>query len=133
MDITVYDTTTKEYQTIEFSYDTKIISFNEYYKRKENYIKNRGKVVSAYKFMKEKLYDSKDVRYVINGYPETALDFLVYYLHSDSTISYIYQRQHWSEDLVESRTDWDSMKGYADDMADVIENVLDKILQGKVM
>lgn len=67
------------------------------------------------------------------GKPDNILEELAYseieYL---SELSYCSIRDHCPEDLIESRTDWDTLKGYADDLASFIERLKNEIGTGNL-
>lgn len=59
----------------------------------------------------------------VEGTPESIVEELVNWKLGFSKIDYSSIRKNFPEDLIESRTDWDTMKQYADDLDDFIDKL----------
>ena len=64
-----------------------------------------------------------EFRYRFIGEPNTPLEKLVRFIYSGS--NYINMKRKFPEDFTESRTDWDDMVNYADEMACFIEELME--------
>lgn len=67
--------------------------------------------------------------FFIVGEPDSIVDELIKLKLGESDVYYPWIRNHSPEDLIESRTDWDSLKNHADDMYYFIEHLYDYILE----
>ena len=89
------------------------------------HIEEIGQEVSATEFLKNRYVYTDlfgDFRYRFVGEPNNPLEKLVKFVYSGS---YIDRKRKAPEDFTESRTDWDDMVGYADEMADFIEELME--------
>ena len=103
----------------------------------DDYIKRTGQLITAQEYFNdgERLrgYYTK-IHYKCFGECKNFIDKLVYgEIEYDSQLYYITARNNHPEDLIESRTDWEEMKSYADDLADFIENLKDDIANGLII
>lgn len=102
-----------------------------------NWIKTNGTEVSINDYFNDYHRDSfydKGYSYHCDGKPENCIERLAYAeLEYDSDLSYCTVREHSPEDLIESRTDWDAMKSYADGLAYFIESLKSEIADGKII
>lgn len=65
--------------------------------------------------------------FFVVGSPESIIDELINLKIGDSDVYYPTICRHSPEDLIESRTDWEQLKGHADDMYYFIERLYDYI------
>lgn len=89
------------------------------------YIEKTGQEVSATEFLKNRYVYTDlfgDLRYRFVGEPNNPLEKLVKFVYNGS---YIDRKRKAPEDFTESRTDWDDMVSYADEMADFIEDLME--------
>lgn len=70
-------------------------------------------------------YWDSEIRYKFIGEPKTPLEKILVFVYSSA--SYIHMKKSFPEDFVESRTDWDDMVDYADNMADFIQEIMDDL------
>lgn len=125
MKIIIYDPNTKEF--------SEFISFlkcngAERDKAVEAYIADNGKEISAAEFVRDSyLYTSwsSKLRYKFIGEPCSPLEKMVKFAYSGT--SYISMKENFPEDFTESRTDWDDMVDYADEMASFIEEIMEDL------
>ena len=92
----------------------------------DNHIVEIGKEISAKDFVNNShTYTSwgSKLRFRFIGEPTDPLEKLVKYVYDGD--NYIYMKDHFPEDFVESRTDWDDMVDYADDMSRFIRNLME--------
>lgn len=74
-----------------------------------------------------------DVHYMAFGKPNNILEELAYgELDYLSELSYCDLIDCYPEDLIESRTDWQAMKGYADGLASFIDRLKCEIADGRL-
>ena len=74
-----------------------------------------------------------DVCYICIGKPTNILEELAYSeLEYHNELYYCEMRDRHPEDICESRTDWDSMRGYADSLADFIDRLKNEVGSGKL-
>ena len=125
MKIIIYDPNTKEFS--EF-----INSFNSIGRKRDKaidaYIADNGKEISAVEFVRDSyLYTGwcRKLNYKFIGEPCSPLEKMVKFVYSG--VSYIYMKENFPEDLIESRTDWDDMVTYADEMASFIEEIMEDL------
>lgn len=105
----------------------------------EEWVKTHGKTISIKDYFNT--YDRYSYYghqypevYTCYGTPENCIERLVYAeLQYDSDLSYCWVREASPEDLIESRTDWDAMKSYADGLADFISALKSEIAEGKII
>lgn len=102
-----------------------------------DYIKRTGQLVTAQEYFNDNdrlrgYYTN--IHYQCFGECKNFIDRLVYgEIEYDSQLYYILARDRHPEDLIESRTDWEEMKGYADDLADFIESLKNDIAKGLII
>ena len=105
-------------------------AFNEY-------IKQSGTKVTIKEYFQD--FRRKDDYYTKTSYkcfgkPTNAIEQIVFaetdYLDN---LSYLSANDNHPEDLIESRTDWESMKDYADGMYYFIQDLIDDIAEGKII
>ena len=103
----------------------------------DDYIKRTGQLVTVQEYFKDndRLHGYyTNIHYQCFGECKNFIDKLVYgEIEYDSQLYYITARNNHPEDLIESRTDWEEMKSYADDLADFIENLKDDIANGLII
>ena len=88
------------------------------------YIVKIGQEISPTEFVNNNhLYTgwSNKLRYEFIGEPNTPLEKIVKFVYSGS---YIDRKRRAPEDFIESRTDWDDMMDYADEMANFINELM---------
>lgn len=136
MEIYKYDHTTKEWDEI----------LNSKLKSKEreaafdNYIKTKGQKVSLQDYFKdgdrnnlswrcEKSYSYKCFGEAENCFERLAKEEIDW----DEGLCYCSTRDRSPEDLIESRTDWDDMKSYADGLYYFIGSLKREIAEGKIV
>ena len=103
----------------------------------DDYIKRTGQLVTVQEYFKDndRLHGYyTNIHYQCFGECKNFIDKLVYgEIEYDSQLYYITARNNHPEDLIESRTDWEEMKSYADDLADFIENLKNDIANGLII
>lgn len=102
----------------------------------DNWVKENGAEVSIKDYLNDYNRNSwrKDYAYRCFGKAENCIERLVYAeLEYDNDLSYCWVREASPEDLIESRTDWDAMKSYADGLAYFIESLKSEIADGKII
>ena len=122
MKIIIYDPNTKEFS--EFINSLDCIG-RERDEAIDAYIADNGKEISAAEFVRDSyLYTSwsRKLRYKFIGEPCNPLEKMVKFVYSGT--SYIHMKESFSEDFTESRTDWDDMFNYADEMASFIKEIM---------
>ncbi len=73
------------------------------------------------------------VCYECVGEPNNILEELAYgEIEYSEELYYCHMSEDCPEDLIESRTDWNTLKGYADDLAQFIERLKNEIGTGKL-
>ena len=76
---------------------------------------------------------TKGICYKCLGTPNNLLEQLAYSeLEYDTELDYLYVRRHRPEDLIESRTSYEDMIGYADNLSFFIEKIKDEIANGTI-
>lgn len=60
------------------------------------------------------------------GEPENVVEKLLKFIYGSA--SYIHMKSSFPEDFCESRTDWDDMVDYADEMSSFIEDILNDLI-----
>lgn len=105
-------------------------AFNEY-------ISKNGTKVTIQEYFKD--YRRNDcyytkIYYKCFGVPTNAIEQIVFaetdYLDN---LSYISTKENHSGDLIESRTDWESMKNYADGLYYYLQDLINDIADGKII
>lgn len=125
MKIIIYDPHTEEWSGFINSLDSNCRG-EERDKAITAYIEKTGKEVSPTEFLKNRhVYTDSfgEFRYRFIGEPNTPLEKLVRFIYSGS--NYINMKRKFPEDFTESRTDWDDMVNYADEMACFIEELME--------
>lgn len=87
-----------------------------------------GEEISASQFVKNShLYTSwsRKLCYEFIGEPSNPLEKMIKFVYSGP--NYINMKRSFPEDFTESRTDWDDMVNYADELASFIENIMEDI------
>lgn len=105
-------------------------AFNEY-------IKTYGTKVTIREYFKDFRRGDDyytQISYKCFGKPTNAIEQIVYaetdYLDN---LSYLSAKDNYPEDLIESRTDWERMKDYADGMYYFIHDLIKDIANGKII
>ena len=121
MKIIIYNSNTKEWNKFINSLDCK---GEERDKAIEAYITKIGQEVSASEFVNNHIYTNLfgDLCYEFIGEPNNPLEKIVKFVYSDS--NYINMKSRFPEYFVESRTDWEDMMDYADEMANFINKLM---------
>ena len=125
MKIIIYDPNTKELS--EFINSLKCNGAKRI-EAIDAYIADNGKEISAAEFVRESyLYTSwsSKLRYKFIGEPCNPLEKMVKFAYSGA--SYISMKERFPEDFTESRTDWDDMVNYADEMASFIKEIMEDL------
>lgn len=89
------------------------------------YIEEIGQEISTSEFVNNShLYTNlfSELRYKFIGEPNNPLEKLVGFVYSGP--NYINMKSRSPEDFIESRTDWDDMVDYADEMASFIKEIM---------
>ena len=131
MKIVIYNPNTKEWNKFINSLKCKGKKRDEAI---NTHIAEIGKEVSAAEFIRNShLYTSLfgKLRYKFIGKPCNPLEKLVAFVYDSS--SYIYMKKSFPEDFIESRTDWEDMVNYADEMASFIEEIMEDIANTKTL
>lgn len=107
-----------------------------------NWVKENGTEVSIKEFLNDNSrsgygyhrYGEDYIVYRCFGNPENSIERLVYgEIEWDDDLGYWNARKHHPEDLIESRTDWDAMRNYADGLYYFIESLKSEIADGKII
>ena len=125
MKIIIYDPNTKEFSEFINSLKCNGAKRDE---AVEAYIADNGKEISAAEFVRDSyLYTSwsSKLRYMFIGEPCGPLEKMVKFAYSGT--SYINMKESFPEDFTESRTDWDDMVNYADEMASFIKEIMEDL------
>ena len=125
MRIIIYDPNTKEFS--EFINSLKC-NGTERIEAIDAYIADNGKEISAAEFVRDSyLYTnwSSKLRYKFIGEPCGPLEKMVKFAYGSA--SYINMKESFPEDFTESRTDWDDMVNYADEMASFINEIMEDL------
>lgn len=96
------------------------------------YIEETGQKVSTTEFLKNShVYTDLfgELRYKFIGEPCNPLEKIVKFVYSGP--NYINMKRRFPEDFTESRTDWDEMEGYADEMASFIKELMEDMVNAK--
>lgn len=124
MKIIIYNPNTKEWNDFINSLNCK---GEERDKIIQDYIIKIGQEIGASEFVNNNhIYTDlfSDLHYKFIGEPNTLLEKIVRFIYSGS---YIDRKRKASEDFTESRTDWDEMIDYADEMADFIKEIMEDL------
>ena len=122
MKIIIFNPQTKEWN--EFINSIDCIG-RERDKAIESYIADNGQEVSVSEFVKNShLYTSclSKLRYKFIGEPSNPLEKIIKFVYSGP--NYINMKRNFPEDFTESRTDWEDMANYADEMASFIIEIM---------
>ena len=125
MRIVIYDPNTKEFS--EFINSLNCIG-RERDEAIDAYIAEIGQEISAAEFVRDSyLYTAwyGKLRYKFIGEPCNPLEKMVKFVYSGT--SYIHMKESFPEDFTESRTDWDDMSNYADEMASFIKEIMEHL------
>lgn len=125
MKIIIYDPNTKEFS--EFINSLKC-NGAERIEAIDAYIADNGKEISAAEFVRDSyLYTRwcRKLHYKFIGEPCSPLEKMVKFAYGGA--SYISMKENFPEDFTESRTDWDDMVDYADEMASFIEEIMEDL------
>lgn len=133
MKIIIYNPNTKEWNKFVDSLgcDCKGIERD---KAAQAYIIETGQEISVKEFVSNShLYTSwsSKLRYKFIGEPCNPLEKIVMFVYSGST--YINMKSKFPEDFIESRTDWDDMVNYADEMESFIKEIMDDMVNAKTL
>lgn len=130
MKIIIYNPNTKEWNDFINSLNCK---GEERDKIIQDYIIKIGQEISTDEFVKNSyLYTSwsSKLRYKFIGEASNTLEKIVAFIYDSP--SYIHMKKSFPEDFIESRTDWDDMVNYADEMADFIKEIMEDLTNNKV-
>ena len=125
MKIIIYDPNTKEFS--EFINSLNCIG-RERDEAIDAYIADNGKEIGAAEFVRDSyLYTGwcRKLRYKFIGEPCNPLEKMVKFAYSGA--NYIHMKESFPEDFTESRTDWDDMSNYADEMASFIKEIMEDL------
>lgn len=92
----------------------------------QSHIIEIGQEVSASEFVNNShLYTDLfgELRYKFIGEPSNTLEKIVAFVYDSP--SYIHMKKSFPEDFIESRTDWDDMVNYAEEMASFIKEIME--------
>ena len=133
MKIIIYNPNTKEWNKFidSLGCDCKGIERD---KAVQAYIVETGQEISVKEFVSNShLYTSWSgkLRYKFIGEPCNPLEKIVMFVYSGST--YINMKSKFPEDFIESRTDWDDMVNYADEMEFFIKEIMDDMVNAKTL
>lgn len=135
MEIYIYNINTEELNRIR---DLKVKS-EEREKLIEEYVIRTGSRITPQQFFRESRWNRKNQwrngkAYHVVGKPKNIIERLVYSeVEYDSELYYVNARYDYPEDMVESRTDWEEMKTYADELVSFIEEVKEQIANGTIV
>lgn len=102
----------------------------------DNAIKEHGVQISIVEYFKDCQRNSwsKDYCYACYGEAEDSIERLVNAeINYDEGLIYLKDKNNHPEDLIESRTSWDEMKDYADDLYWFINSLISDIAIGKII
>ena len=125
MKIIIYDPNTKEFSEFISFLDCNGVERDDAI---DSYIADNGKEISAAEFVRDSyLYTGwcRKLHYKFIGEPCNPLEKMVKFVYSG--VSYINMKESFPEDFTESRTDWDDMVNYADEMASFIEEIMEDL------
>ena len=93
-----------------------------------------GQEISIAEFVKNSyLYTSwsSKLRYKFIGKASNTLEKIVAFIYDSP--SYIHMKRSFPEDFIESRTDWNDMVNYADEMASFIKEIMEDMVNTKTL
>lgn len=125
MKIIIYNHNTKEWNEFIDSLGCDC-NGEERDKAVETYIIKTGQEISASEFVKNShLYTSwsGNLRYKFIGEPSNLLEKIIKFVYNGP--NYINMKTSFPEDFTESRTDWDDMVNYAEEMASFIKEIME--------
>lgn len=102
----------------------------------DNAIKENGSQISIVEYLKDWNRNGwgKDYCYACYGEAEDSIEGLVNAeINGDECLNYWNVKNNCPEDLIESRTNWDEMKGYADGLYWFINSVISDVVTGKII
>lgn len=102
----------------------------------DNWVKENGTEVSIKDYFNDYYRNSwrKDYAYRCFGKAENCIERLAWSeIDIDGDLSYCSTKENFPEDLIESRTDWNEMKNYADGLYYFIESLKSEIAEGKII
>ena len=126
MKIIIYKPNTNEWNKFINSLDYNGIERD---KAIEDYIVKIGQEISAKEFINNSyLYTSwaSKLRYKFIGEPCNPLEKIIKFVYSGS--NYINMKSKFPEDFIESRTDWEDIVNYADEMASFIKEIMEDMV-----
>lgn len=101
-----------------------------------NAIKEHGAQISIVEYLKDWNRNDwgKDYCYACYGETENSIErFVNAERNGDGCLNYWNVKNDCPEDLIESRTSWDEMKGYADGLYRFINSVISDVVEGKIV
>lgn len=101
-----------------------------------NVIKEHGAQISIVEYLKDLNRNDwgKDYCYACYGETENSIErFVNAEINGDGCLNYWNVKNDCPEDLIESRTSWDEMKGYADGLYWFISSVISDFITGKII
>ena len=75
----------------------------------------------------------KDYNYIMVGEPNNVIEKLVSSEIGDYLLTYCNMRERSPEDLIESRTSWEELESYADEMYYFIDEIKSEIANGTII
>lgn len=120
MKIIIYNPNTKEWNDFINSLNCKGEKRDKII---QDYIIKTGQEISASEFVNNN-HIYTDLHYKFIEEPNTLLEKIVRFIYSGS---YIDRKRRAPEDFTESRTDWDEMIDYADEMASFIKEIIEDL------
>ena len=102
----------------------------------ENAIKEHGVQISIAEYFKDWNRNSccKDYCYACYNGAENSIERLVNAeINYDKDLTYLNAKNNNPEDLIESRTSWDEMKGYADGLYWFINSIINDVVMDKII
>lgn len=120
MKIFAFDLSIEEnFKLYENRYDRKKYKNKPYWDEIVNDPKNHYDALEFYKKHGKKAY-GWDLQRI--EYPTTITDFLIDRVYFNK--GYEHYRESFPEDMCEERTDWNTMCGYADDLANFVDTLI---------
>ena len=116
-----------------------VLNSNISYKEKEKLFNEisikYGKEVTIQEYFSDYSRSSwiKDYNYIMVGEPSNVIEKLVSSEIGDYLLNYCYMKDRSSEDLIESRTSWDELASYADEMYYFIDEIKSEIANGTII
>ena len=121
MKIIIYNSNTKEWSNFISSLNCGAIQRDKII---QDYIIKIGQEISALEFVNNNHPYSK-LSYEFIGEPCNPLEKIIKFVYSGS--NYINMKRRFPEDFIESRTDWDEMIDYADEMENFIKEIMEDL------